>query len=264
MTHSEMLFERYLQERGIPYEREPVTPGKRKRPDYCVNSNGKSFRFEVKEFGEAQRTAPGSYDPLPPIREKIEDARKQFKEYKSDCCAVVLHACKSPFRSFHPPFVMSAAFGDRVNIEQGSGAILPDRPLRIRFRGKATLQNDLNTTISALIILQHFQVEERFVEVFAELAKRQKRGEEIGPLDHAWLLQTGIGWSTRILHENSVRLIILENPYARIRFPSWLLNGPLDQRWGTKSWSHLYTIRRIGSGLRDLRRRKIPVPYAML
>lgn len=264
MTHSELLFERYLTERGIQYECEPQIACKQKRPDYFVRSKGRSFRFEVKEFGYRESTPVGAYDPLPPVREKIEAARKQFREYKTDCCAVVLHACGSAFRSFHPPFVMSAAFGQFVNIESGSGTIFPDRPLRLRFSGRSILRKDLNTTISAVIILQHFQVEERFVEVFSKLRKRHENGEGIGPLEHAWMLQTETGWSERILHKNSVRAVVLENPYARIRFPSWLLDGPLDQHWSKNSWTRWYEIRRMGSQLVDLRRMPNPVPYAML
>jgi len=96
-----MLFERYLQERRLAYLREPQSPGKRKRPDFQLIAKGRSFRFEVEEFAATHEKISGSYDPLPSIREKIEDARKQFKEYRDDCCAVVLHSCQSAVRTFH-------------------------------------------------------------------------------------------------------------------------------------------------------------------
>jgi hypothetical protein len=264
LTHSELLFERYLNERGISYEREPKVVGKQKRPDYRVISKGRSFHFEVKEFGEGGTVISGKHDPLPSISEKIEAARKKFKEYKDDCCVAVFHACQSVIRSFHPPYVMSAAFGNEVDTGSTSGTVFPDKPLRIRFSGRGSLQQNLNTSISALVILQHFEIEERFVDVFAELRKRYDRGESIGPFDHAQLLETGTSWSDRILHKDSVRAVILENPYARVRFPSWILNGPLDQRWGKSRGSRWYKIKSMGFALRELRRQSNPVPYAML
>ena len=65
-----------------------------------------------------------------------------------------------------------------------------------------------------------------------------------------------------ITHANSLRVIVLENPYAPIRFPNDLFNGPLDQCWGNRE--DCYTLRWIGPELQKLRERPKPVPFLLL
>jgi len=65
-----------------------------------------------------------------------------------------------------------------------------------------------------------------------------------------------------ITHANSLRVIVLENPYERISFPNELFKGPLDQRWGSQE--DPYTLLWIGRELRKLRERPKPVPFLLL
>jgi len=56
---------------------------------------------------------------------------------------------------------------------------IDDVPKRFRFSGSSTLSRYRNTTISAVVILQHWHVNERWVSVYCELLDRQARGETL-------------------------------------------------------------------------------------
>src|SRR5258707_10659429 len=96
---SELLFEEYLTINDyITWTHEQPIEGKRKLPDYKLEHGGTSWFFEVKEF-EARTPSLGfsAYDPYGPIREKINQAARQFKEYKEYSCSVVLANPNSAF-----------------------------------------------------------------------------------------------------------------------------------------------------------------------
>lgn len=261
-THSEALFEAYLETQGVSWDHEPDLPGKAKRPDYRVQHGSRSLWFEVKEFDDPAVRPTGGFSPVRAIREKIEQARKQFKEYKNDCCALVLHNCESIYRSTHLEAVLSAAFGKYFRQEARLDSRLADEPFRFSFYGSSKLSAGQNTSISAIIILQHYQVDERWVSIWNELHDRQACGEKLPPgasLEAAARMQDR---PQVITHANSVRVVVLENPYARIRFPNDLFNGPLDQRWGNRE--DCYTLLWVGPELQKLRERPEPVPFLLL
>ena len=87
-TTSEELFERYLDSQGLAFEFEKQHEGKSRRPDYKIAIEGKDYLFEVKEFepGDFPRGF-SQFDPYPPIRAKIDAARKKFKEFEGFPCS---------------------------------------------------------------------------------------------------------------------------------------------------------------------------------
>src|SRR5580765_8447244 len=89
-TEGELLFQNYLNAMHYTYEFEKVFPGKNKRPDYTVTRNEAQFLFDVKDFEANMPLGFGAYDPYPPIREKIEQGRDKFKEFKEYPCSLVL------------------------------------------------------------------------------------------------------------------------------------------------------------------------------
>jgi hypothetical protein len=139
---------------------------------------------------------------------------------------------------------------------------IEDVPNRFHFSGSSTLSLDRNTTISAVIILQHWHVNELWVSVQNELLERQARGEKLFPGASCQLLAERQDESIQITHAGTIRCVVLENPYARMRFPHDLCNGSFDQRWGRVGDD--YTLLRIGSGLEELRQRPNPVPFVYL
>src|SRR5216684_8622637 len=114
-TQGEILFEEYLKEQNLPFEFEKEYPGKSKRPDYTIEWNGKAVIFEVKDIDPLEKFPAGFgyFDPYTRIREKIEQGRDKFKQYKEFCCGLVLHNAGQPFVSLHDPDIMlGAMYGD--------------------------------------------------------------------------------------------------------------------------------------------------------
>ena len=95
------------------------------------------------------------------------------------------------------------------------------------------LRPNANTSISAISILQHYQVEWRWEEAFYRIRERFAKGEAVGPLAYAEEFELMEDSKKKIEFPGAVRAIILENPYARVPFPQSFL-GPLDQRWGIR------------------------------
>jgi len=174
----------------------------------------------------------------------------------------VLHGCKSIHRRPTVSDIGSAAFGEYITLQPAQGQTLADEPFRFTFRGNAKMRSDANTTISAIIILQHFNLELRWVEAFYQIRRRIDRGEKVGPFAYAEEFE--LMKENRIEFENSVRAIILDNPHARIPFPRGCLLGRLDQRWGIDDSTGWYTLISMGDELMRLRARDRPVPFLVL
>jgi len=263
-NHAELLFEDYLRSLPVEFAYEPGVIGRSKRPDYRVEIESKRYWFEVKELGDPKARPTGGFDPTPPFEARIDKARRKFAEFKDDCCILVLHGCKSIYRIPMIDVIVSAAFGERITLQPACGQTLADEPFRFRFRGKAKLRPDNNTTISAIVILQHFQLEWRWVEAFYTIRERSGRGEEIGPLAYAEEFERMDDSKKKIDFAGSVRALILENPYARIPLPHNFPFGQLDQRWGIRDSSGWYTVIAMGNELERLRKRERPVPFLVL
>src|SRR5579862_3217636 len=79
---SELLFEDYLREAGLPKpEHEPLVTGTMARIDYRLVFNRQVLWFEVKQFAEANLPEAGMFDPYISIRNKIAKAAAQFRDY---------------------------------------------------------------------------------------------------------------------------------------------------------------------------------------
>src|SRR5438876_735437 len=106
-TESDLLFETYLDQRGIAWDYEPDIADKTTRIHYRITRQNGHFFFEVKGF-------PGIYpvsSSQSSIRGKINEAQKQLKQYREYPCSLVL---ASPKGAVHlgPDFVLGAMLGD--------------------------------------------------------------------------------------------------------------------------------------------------------
>jgi hypothetical protein len=263
-THSELLLEQYLSGRAISFEREPNVRGKSKRPDYLIDGGSARVWLEVKEFDAPERRPKQGegFSPCPAIARKIERAREKFKEFREDCCALVLHSCKSIYRSAETDAVLSTMFGEYFQRTPLLLDCIEDVPSRFRFFGTAKLSKNSNTTLSAIIILQHYSVNELWVSVMNELLDRQANGEKLPPGASLQLLADHQNDPIEITHPHTVRCVVLENPYARFGLPTHLFAGPFDQCWGRDRDD--YTMLWTGAELVKLRNRSKPVPFIYL
>jgi hypothetical protein len=128
-TPGEIVFEQYLKCQSISFEFEKEHRGKSKRPDYTIEWGSKPVVLDVKDFDppDSFPTGFGAFDPYPPIREKIDQGRDKFKQFKELCCVLVLYDAGRPLIMIEDVDIMlGAMYGDAgftfpVNLATGMG-----------------------------------------------------------------------------------------------------------------------------------------------
>jgi hypothetical protein len=244
---SEILFEGYLRANGhLDFDFEKEIPGSPQRPDYTLHLDGAEILFEVKEFQAepGDFTAGfGAFDPYPPLREKIDAARKKFKRLKAYCCCLVLYNVNKPLVLMDWQHIYGAMLGNlgfSVPLDIPGRPKSPDRSIRTIFMGggkmirwlKGAIAGPQNQTVSAILVLGRVPVGER---LFREaIAKRQRELGRDLPLDEivAELNKTvGTPLDSR---RRPLRVVVHENPYTRIPLPQELFRGPYDERYGER------------------------------
>jgi hypothetical protein len=254
-TESEETFEIYLDSQNVKWSRIPTSD--QKTPDYRVEHRESVSVFEVKEFDNPTVIPTGPVSPCLPIQEKIHEARKKFRDYTQYCCSLVLWNSKSVFRSVYTPFVLSAAFGESIRFNP------EDDPPSYQFDGSAKLHAEQNTAISAIVILTKYRLDHVELGTWRRLRLKEQRGERIGPSDQValrQLLSEELGDNPRYSYSDTLRVIVLENPHARIPFPSDLFVGPFDQHWSRLESGH-FELSFMGSELERLKRDGVPFSY---
>jgi hypothetical protein len=230
-TTGELLFQAYLDAMRYAYEFEKEFPGKSQRPDYTISRDG-VFLFDVKDFDEnLPLHGGGFYDPYPRIREKIDEGRKKFKQFKEFPCSLVLKNNGNAFVHLESVDIMlGAMYGDSgltfpVDTKLGKAA----GPLKRAFlsRGKMVRPtHSQNTTISALLTLRHVGVGMRqyqqILKEYPTLSMEQT------------LAAAAERFPNFDLGEKQLGVLVWENAVARIPLSRELFTGPYDERWGAK------------------------------
>jgi len=167
-TVSERVFEEYLLAQGyrdFRYE-EPVESISA-RVDYSFEVEGVTLRCDVKEWEPTEPLKAASpIDAYGPIREKIEEGRQKFKEYKGRgevCCLVLHHYGPQPiildFTTIYG--AMLGSIGTVFPLATGGPAAFESEGYtgflgtggKMRYRSKALQRGiEMNTTISAIIV----------------------------------------------------------------------------------------------------------------
>ncbi len=93
-TPSDALLQEYLRSHGLTdVEVEPVIENSSSRPDYRLHADGAEVLLDVEDFAsklEDSRVRGGAPNPYGPIREKLNAARRKFKDMEGHCCCLVL------------------------------------------------------------------------------------------------------------------------------------------------------------------------------
>jgi hypothetical protein len=237
-NESELLFEEYLSVHGYndwAYEA-PVT-GRRKKPDFRLDYGGSSHFFEVKEF-DAPLPLPGfdTYDPYGPIREKINQATRQFKEYKEYPCSLVLANPKSAFVRLADPWaILGAMLGNLgFTVAVGPNAERSGPPKNVFLAGGKMIdqkrRRPQNTTVSSVVVVGTFPLREKRIQ----MAIKERQAE----LGRTTKIEEDLEFYETIPESpdlRRVRVYVYENPYARIPLGRDLFSGPFDQRWGAEA-----------------------------
>ncbi len=235
-TAGELLFERYLRSQDLAFDFEKEHAGKSQRPDYSIEWRGSPILLDVKDFDIPDEVlkgfSGGFFDPYTRIREKIEQGRDKFKQFKEVCCALVLCNLGNPFVALEDSYIMlGAMYGDSgftfpVNTATGIG---DDSRIKSTFLGKGKMirphwSKPQNTTISALITLDTIQP---YCLRLKEMI-REKPCKSIEDCQME-LERTCPNFDVTLAIP---RVIVWHNAVARIPFPPDLFNGPYDCHFG--------------------------------
>ena len=231
VTEGERLFYEYLRSQGVSdddIEFEKEHQGIAKRPDFSLRLNNEECIFDVKDF-EAKEIKQGyflSADEYGPLRAKIEEGRKQFREFKDKCCCLVLfNQGNYDVDLTEPDIMFGAMYGDIgivIDFDREKGEAIPSTArygyLKDGKMVRPRTGDPQNTTISALITLRYVPTGRlRFEHFLKSLSRSELEDPEIkADLD---------------ADEVNLGVIVWENVDARIPFPRELLQGDYDIRF---------------------------------
>jgi len=242
---SEMLLEGYLRHHGYKdFDCEPAIAGSSKRPDFRLRWNGGEVLLEVKEFRARAgdlRASGGHFNPYAPLREKIEQGRDKFQMLKRHCCCLVLHNVNKPLVHLDWRHVYGAMLGDlgfSVPLHIHGNRPKEDEIKHVFLKGgkmhresRGILHGIQNQTISAILVLGRVPVGDRLFNV-----RMREREAELGSTFDLWThlppeLEAS-RWTLRDSRRRPLRIVVHENPYARIPLPQAFFRGPWDERYG--------------------------------
>jgi hypothetical protein len=242
---SEMLLEGYLRTCGYTdYDFEPEIQGTSKRPDYRLRWAGGEVLLEVKEFRAEPadfRTGGGFFDPYTPLREKINAARAKFKGLKQYCCCLVLYNVDKPLIILDWQHVYGAMLGNvgwSVPINVPGSPAPEDAEISSIFMSGGRMHRERagvpfapqNQTVSAIVVLGRVPAGERLFH--AEMRDRELQQGTRFELEE-FIQQLELARETpRDPRRRPLRVVVHDNPYARLLFPPELFRGPWDERYG--------------------------------
>ena len=234
-TASETLFEEYLTANGYTdWTNEQPTLGKPTTPDYRVRFGGVDLYFEVKEFENNDPVQDGAYSPYRPLREKVNQAARQFKCYKEFPCSLVLsdpHAAGVDIDA--PEIIIGTMLGNIGFVIPFGDSADPDAaPTQVLTRGgKMAFKHGTawNTTFSSIICLTAYPLRRK--QILIALDKRNREAGRKLTHEESWATAKAIPTSGG--EDTVLRVVVYENPYARIPLSRDLFRGAFDERWGT-------------------------------
>jgi hypothetical protein len=223
----------------MSWQYEPVFAGK--RPDYLIDHSGGQFVVEVEELGDPVPLPKQGFSPTDAVRATLGRGKKQLRGCKHLPCGIVLYS-ESIFRSVAPETVAAAAFGpgyqnarryDRVEV-YAPAFRFPSRqecPTNLSKLANPFLSRTDNKSLSAVLVLMRYALNEFQLAVWRELAARQERGEHLPPgASLSVIAEPQHTTPVTYRFEDTVRVVVLENPHANIPLPH-AFRGPFDQRW---------------------------------
>ncbi len=242
-TISEQLFEAYLSASGLTdFRFEPTQDGTSRRPDYSLKVLDTEILFELKQFDQTTadfNLVGGAYDPYKPVREKIEAARKKFKDLDRFCCCLVLYNNDKPLVELGWQYIYGAMLGNMgfsipVNTKTG---IADESKVQNKYMGGGKMYRYLdgqpiaaqNRTISAILVLQRYMVGAKRFEI-AMKRKEKELGRKLELLEF-WDETERARGTALDLSLSQLRVVVHENPFSRVQLPRELFRGPYDERY---------------------------------
>jgi hypothetical protein len=169
LTTSEIMFERWCREHGIPFRRIKVARAQgHKRPDYAIKVNGGWCVVEVKEIDPtaeddrlyqqiASNRVEGRWvDAGARLRKPIRDASDQLRKFSVRGFPTAVCLVDNTVGFYVEPFQVIQAMCGKATVRI---AVSDDPEYEARFLGmhhgkKATMTGQHNTSISAVAVLR--------------------------------------------------------------------------------------------------------------
>ncbi len=235
-NESEMLFEQYLDSNGYQgkWIYEPQIPGKSKRIDYLLELDDEKYFFEVKEMREKSNEPTEhavSANLYSSMRKEIHEEREQFKEYKNYSCSLVIFNIGDNTFRLDPLFIFGAMLGNlglQADYNPEKPGLSGESPRNVFLSGGKMLNHGKkqNTTISAVIVLETFL---NNIDIEKAMVNEEKKlGRKFEVIE--WI-KTRLELQKAYSCLRVPRVVVVENPFARIPLPEDLFKGTFDERW---------------------------------
>ena len=232
---SELLFEESMEAHAYTnWTREQPIESKEKRPAYRLEDGGSSWFFQVKEFEpRTPSLRHGCYDPYRPIRDKINQTADDLKKYREYSCSVVLANPYATLVHIGDPWAMiGAMLGSRVFQFELCAKTDTEYPIEHGFIGsskrvKYKRDEPQNPAVSAAIVLSTYPLRQSQIHIAIRDRNRELGRETSLSEDLEFYDTIPDGPELR-----RVRVIVYDNPFARIPLCKNLFRGPFDERWG--------------------------------
>jgi hypothetical protein len=246
-TKGERVFEAYLADIGATWEYEPEIGGR--CPDYLVHSPAGDVLCEIEDFGQGdidrkvqahlkrKGVWAGAVYPYARIREKLDAASDQLREFKGRYpCVVVLHN-PGVMVDLGTEIVAAAMFGNLAFViaVDPTGQRPPvERGTQFTPR-KAKLRRCQNTTISAVAVLEYFRPHAHLLD--EALARRStKRHPPAWPtreeVEEALDIVARVRGQHPEIDREVPRLRVVHNIYAGMPLAAEAFPGLYDEHWG--------------------------------
>jgi len=244
-TSADLLFESYLLEHGRDdFIYEQLLPESAKPPDYQLPTTGKPLLFEVKGFAREVSQGFGYFDPYAPVRKKIDKAIEKFRDLADYSCSLVLYNDSPGLVVLDPIIVFGGMLGDiafEMPFTPASSLISSEAQQVFRGRGRMIQyakgghpEKAVNTTINAIIVLEQYPLgQRRFGRRYNE--RKAARAEALGAEEQFAACYAEVRAARGSDYDVSlhvVRVVVIENPYARVPLVRDLFIGPCDERYG--------------------------------
>jgi hypothetical protein len=236
-NESEKLFERYLDLNGFSSKwiHEPPIQGKNKKPDYLLDYRGRQCFFEVKELRRRSNDPAGAgfVNPYRSLRAEIQEARRKFTEYKQYSCSLVVFNYGDSQAMLDPSTILGAMLGDlglAAEYDSNKGAPIEGSERDVFGDGGEMINSKRrqpqNATINAVVVLEEFLDNTEVEKAMKDEMERHGR-----PFEGPELI--AVRKELQQIHtiKSVPRLVVVENPYARIALPEDVCVGPFDERW---------------------------------
>jgi hypothetical protein len=251
VTVGESLFEQYLNQQHLTFEREPLVGGR--KPDFLVDCQGRLIACEVYEpeirlprepdLDDPTLSAGGFMDSYTRLRNGFDDRKQdQIKAFSQAGLPVVLVVAETASDVPVDPVFMAGAMYGNLQVTFAVGPAAPDSPqATMGFGAGGRVQPQRRTGLSAVAVVKEFnlgewQVERTIDRRLREMGLTRAHRPSEAQLAQAWETIAGAYAEAErsasiIRGARAVRLEVIHNPFAARPIGLDLLCGPYDRQW---------------------------------